>query len=57
MAGGMSVEQVGALQFAFPTFTEAIGMAAQKICREIGAGVFPLVWSELGPEPIEGESS
>jgi hypothetical protein len=57
MADGMSVEQVGATQFAFPTFTEAIGMAAQKICREIGAGVFPLVWSELGPEPIEGESS
>ena len=50
MAGGMSVEQVGATQFAFPTFTEAIGMAAQKICRSLGIGRFPQVWSYLGAE-------
>ncbi len=50
MAAGMTVEQVAELQFAFPTFTEAVGMAAQKICRRLGIGSFPLVWSYLGAE-------
>lgn len=48
MAAGMTVEQIAALPFAFPTFTEALGMAAQKICRDIGAAPFPRVWSDLG---------
>jgi hypothetical protein len=48
MAAGMTVEQIAALPFAFPTFTEALGMAAQKICRDIGAATFPRVWSDLG---------
>jgi len=47
MAGGMTVEQVGALRLAFPTFTEGISMAAQKICRALGLGRFPQVWSDL----------
>ena len=38
------------LQLAFPTFTEAISMAAQKICRTLGIGRFPQVWSYLGAE-------
>ena len=38
------------LQLAFPTFTEAVCMAAQKICRTLGIGSFPQVWSYLGPE-------
>jgi hypothetical protein len=50
MAGGMRVEQLAELQLAFPTFTEAIGMASQKICRSIGIGQFPQVWSELRSE-------
>ncbi|HEY6315942.1 MAG TPA: NAD(P)/FAD-dependent oxidoreductase [Streptosporangiaceae bacterium] len=50
MAAGMSIEQVAELQLAFPTFTEAICMAAQKICRGLGIGSFPQVWSYLGPE-------
>jgi pyruvate/2-oxoglutarate dehydrogenase complex dihydrolipoamide dehydrogenase (E3) component len=50
MAAGMTVEQVAELQFAFPTFTEAVSMAAQKICRTIGVGRFPQVWSYLGAE-------
>ena len=33
MAAGMTVEQVAELRLAFPTFTEAVCMAAQKICR------------------------
>ena len=50
MAAGLPVEQVAELQLAFPTFTEAVSMAAQKICRTIGIGSFPQAWSFLGPE-------
>ncbi len=50
MAAGMTVEQVAELQLAFPTFTEAVCMAAQKICRTLGIGRFPQVWSYLGAE-------
>ena len=41
MAAGLRVEQVAELQLAFPTFTEAVSVAAQKICRAIGVGSFP----------------
>ncbi len=50
MAAGMRIEQVAELQFAFPTFTEGVSMAAQKICRDLGIGRFPQVWSYLGAE-------
>jgi pyruvate/2-oxoglutarate dehydrogenase complex dihydrolipoamide dehydrogenase (E3) component len=48
MAAGMTVEQVAELQLAYPTFTEGVSMAAQKICRTIGIGRFPQAWSYLG---------
>ena len=47
MSAGMNVEQLAEMQFAFPTFTEAISMAAQKACRDIGIGQFPPAWSSL----------
>jgi pyruvate/2-oxoglutarate dehydrogenase complex dihydrolipoamide dehydrogenase (E3) component len=50
MAAGMTVEQVAELQLAYPTFTEGVSMAAQKICRTIGIGRFPQAWSYLGSE-------
>ena len=50
MAAGMTVERVAELQLAFPTFTEGVSMAAQKICRALGVGHFPQVWSYLGAE-------
>ena len=50
MAAGMTVEQVAELQFAYPTFTEGVSMAAQKICRKLGIGHFPQVWSFLGAD-------
>jgi pyruvate/2-oxoglutarate dehydrogenase complex dihydrolipoamide dehydrogenase (E3) component len=49
MAAGMTVEQLAELQFAFPTFTEGVSMAAQMICRDIGIGRFPQAWSYIGP--------
>jgi pyruvate/2-oxoglutarate dehydrogenase complex dihydrolipoamide dehydrogenase (E3) component len=48
MAGGMRVEQIAELQLAYPTFTEAVTMAAQKVCRLIGIRRFPEVWSYIG---------
>ncbi len=33
------------MQFAYLTFTEAVSMAAQKVCRTIGIGHFPPAWS------------
>jgi pyruvate/2-oxoglutarate dehydrogenase complex dihydrolipoamide dehydrogenase (E3) component len=50
MAAGMTVEQVAELQFAYPTFTEGVSMAAQKICRKLGIGHFPQAWSYLGAD-------
>jgi pyruvate/2-oxoglutarate dehydrogenase complex dihydrolipoamide dehydrogenase (E3) component len=50
MAAGMTVDQVAELQLAFPTFTEGVSMAAQKICRTLGIGRFPQVWSYLGSD-------
>ena len=50
MAAGMTIEHVAELQLAYPTFTEGVSMAAQKICRALGIGSFPRVWSYLGPE-------
>ena len=50
MAAGLTIDQVAELQLAFPTFTEAVCMAAQKICWSLGVGRFPQVWSYLGPD-------
>jgi pyruvate/2-oxoglutarate dehydrogenase complex dihydrolipoamide dehydrogenase (E3) component len=50
MTANLTVDQVVAIPFAFPTFTEAVGMAALMICRDLGIGEFPQVWSTLGPE-------
>jgi pyruvate/2-oxoglutarate dehydrogenase complex dihydrolipoamide dehydrogenase (E3) component len=48
MAANMRVEQLAELQLAFPTFTEALGMAAQKLVRELGIARMPQGWSDLG---------
>ena len=47
MAANMRVEQVAELQPAFPTFTEAVGMAAQKIVRQMGIASWAPSWSDL----------
>jgi pyruvate/2-oxoglutarate dehydrogenase complex dihydrolipoamide dehydrogenase (E3) component len=53
MAGGMRVEHVADLQLAYPTFTEAVGMAAQKIVRELGLAPLPQVWSDSKPPSVQ----
>ena len=35
MAAGLTVNKIAELELAFPTFTEAIGIAARRICREL----------------------
>ncbi|MEO8074044.1 MAG: hypothetical protein ABI686_12470, partial [Acidobacteriota bacterium] len=35
MTAKMTVTQIAELELAFPTFTEAIGMVAQRICRNL----------------------
>ncbi len=35
MAAGMTVRDIAALELAFPTFTEALGMAAQRMSRTL----------------------
>ena len=47
MASGMRVEQLAELQLAYPTFTEAVGMAAQKLVRELGLAPLPQLWSDI----------
>jgi pyruvate/2-oxoglutarate dehydrogenase complex dihydrolipoamide dehydrogenase (E3) component len=48
MSAGMSIERLAEMPFAFPTFTEGVSMAAQKVCRELGVGRFPMTWSPPG---------
>jgi pyruvate/2-oxoglutarate dehydrogenase complex dihydrolipoamide dehydrogenase (E3) component len=50
MSTAMTVEQLAEMQFAFPTVTEGVGMAAQRACRALGGGEFPVTWSYLGHE-------
>jgi pyruvate/2-oxoglutarate dehydrogenase complex dihydrolipoamide dehydrogenase (E3) component len=47
MASDMRVEQLAELQLAYPTFTEAVGMAAQKLVRELGLAPLPQLWSDI----------
>jgi pyruvate/2-oxoglutarate dehydrogenase complex dihydrolipoamide dehydrogenase (E3) component len=49
MATNMRIEQIAELQPAFPTFTEAVGMAAQKIVRQLGIAPLAPSWSDLRP--------
>ncbi len=53
MATNMRIEQLADLQFAFPTFTEAVGMAAQKCVRQLGIARLAQQWSELRPQAAE----
>jgi pyruvate/2-oxoglutarate dehydrogenase complex dihydrolipoamide dehydrogenase (E3) component len=54
MAANMRVEQVAELQPAFPTFTEAVGMAALKVVRQLGVGSWAPAWSDLHPASVAG---
>jgi pyruvate/2-oxoglutarate dehydrogenase complex dihydrolipoamide dehydrogenase (E3) component len=54
MAANLRVEQLAELQLAFPTFTEALGMAAQQLVRELGVAHMPPSPSDLAPASLQG---
>ena len=47
MSANMRIEHVADLQPAFPTFTEAVVMAAQQIVRQLGIAPLAPTWSDL----------
>lgn len=49
MAAGMTVEQLAALEIAYPTFTSVLGLAARRIVRELGLTPLAPQWHALGP--------
>ncbi len=49
MASAMEIGKVAELQFAFPTFTEGVSLAAQMIVRELGIRPMPQLWSSISP--------
>lgn len=51
MAGNMRIEQIADLHPAFPTFTEAVSIAAQKIVRQLGLAPMAPGWGDSSPAP------
>lgn len=49
MAAGMRIEQLAELQLAYPTFTEAVGLAARRLVRELGVVPMAPSWSDIEP--------
>jgi pyruvate/2-oxoglutarate dehydrogenase complex dihydrolipoamide dehydrogenase (E3) component len=50
MAAGMKIEQLAELQLAYPTFTEAVGLAARRLVRELGVVPMAPSWGDIGPQ-------
>ncbi|GHO72175.1 hypothetical protein KSC_110670 [Ktedonobacter sp. SOSP1-52] len=47
LAKARRIEEVAELQLAYPTVTEGVGMAAQKIVRELGVAPLPQLWATM----------
>jgi hypothetical protein len=52
MAANLRIEQIAELHPAFPTFTEAVTMAAAQIVRQLGVAAWAPTWSELRPATV-----
>ncbi|MGO8947487.1 MAG: dihydrolipoyl dehydrogenase family protein [Ktedonobacterales bacterium] len=50
MAAGMRIEQLAELQLAYPTFTEAVGLAARRLVRELGVVPMAPSWEDIEPQ-------
>ena len=48
MAADMSVEQLAALEMAYPTYAAILGLAARQVCRELGLVPLSAQWRALG---------
>jgi pyruvate/2-oxoglutarate dehydrogenase complex dihydrolipoamide dehydrogenase (E3) component len=49
IAGGLRVEQLADLEFAYPTFSAIIGLAARQLTRELGSVPLAPEWRVLAP--------
>ena len=49
MAGNMRIEQIADLHPAFPTFTEAVSLAAQKVVRQLAIAPMAPGWGDSQP--------
>ncbi len=49
IAGGLHVEQLADLEFAYPTFSAIIGLAARQLTRELGSVPLAPEWRVLAP--------
>jgi len=49
IAGGLRVEQLADLEFAYPTFSAIIGLAARQLTRELGSIPITPEWRVLAP--------
>ena len=47
MAAGITVDQLAALEIAYPTYTAAVGLAARKLAAELAGTTPALAWREL----------
>ena len=56
MAANLRVEQLAELQLAFPTFTEALGMAAQQLVRTLGVARMPPSPSDLASASLQDKT-
>jgi pyruvate/2-oxoglutarate dehydrogenase complex dihydrolipoamide dehydrogenase (E3) component len=50
MAAGMRVEQLAELQLAYPTVTNALGLAARQLVRELGVVPMAPSWDDVRPQ-------
>jgi len=48
MTAGMTVEQLAGVQFAYPTFTAIVGLAARQLARELGVLPMSPEWWAAG---------
>ncbi|MDF2734092.1 MAG: NADPH-glutathione reductase [Chloroflexota bacterium] len=56
MAAGMRVEQLAEIEFAYPTFTSIIGLAARQVVHALRLGGDVAAWESMGrPRPAEWE--
>lgn len=51
MAAGMRIEQLAALEIAYPTFTAILGLAARRIVSDLGVRPLAPEWRALGRLP------
>jgi hypothetical protein len=47
MAAGIRIEQLAALEMAYPTFSAVIGLAAREITRRLGLAQLTPQWRAL----------